>query len=310
MRTPFRKSAAAALVLLCLCGAGCPEGLTEKWAGLWQSDQESADAAAAKKARRAGIPDPDQPPNRTEYWNSIAPGMEREVISIKTDDPKHPINVTMHKLDLDQFTGRILSDVRNPKSTIDWSRTLPVDVAGRLVDAIVVNGTYFNEDRTPTGFLAVDGQQVGTNSFDLDKSGLIVFAPEFRIIDTATEPVTLDAAVLQNAMQSFPFLISDGQPMVKKDSGQLARRTFIGTDQGGSVYFGSVTDSVVSLYQLMNILIDSDVRWKHVLNLDGGTSTGYVTVYDGAAHAFDSYAAVPSAIGFVRKAADEDRSAE
>lgn len=295
MTTVFTKRAFAASVLaLLLCGAGCPN-LAELFLKNAPGSEET------EKGRPLGLPDLNVAPNRTEFWNTVAPGMEREVITIPTDDPKAPINVTIFKLDPDDYKGRVLSDLGNPKSVLEWASTIPRGEDGRLVDMLVVNASYFNPDFTPSGFLAVDGQPIGKTIYDLDKSGLVTLQPHFNVIDTNITPMTPDAAATPHAVQSFPFLISGGQPAIQKDSGQKSRRTFIGNDKQGNIYVGLVTDSVVSLYHLMNIIQEHGrVKWENVINLDGGPSTGYVANWDNATHAFDSFSKVPNVVAFVR----------
>jgi len=138
---------------------------------------------------------------------------------------------------------------------------------------LLVNGVYFHDDNLPSGYLVVDGKRIGDRQFDLDKSGLIDLSGDTHVLDTSVDtPPSL--ANFTDAAQSYPFYFKSGLPAIKEDSHQPARRSFFGKDKLGNVYIGVVPSSQISLYQVMQLLDETNVDWANVINLDGGPSTG------------------------------------
>lgn len=163
------------------------------------------------------------------------------------------------------FNAEIQNHTGNPNLMSEWSSK------GYQV---LVNAAYFNEDKTPSGYLIVNGETIGKEIFDQDKSGLLLIQDDkLSIRDLATEPLAEDET-FDFALQSYPFLIKNHQEAIKEDSGQKARRSAIGTDKDGNVYVLISDSPNLSLYEFMNILYDSGIDFENVLNLDGGPSSG------------------------------------
>lgn len=223
---------------------------------------------------------PDSPWYRAR-WETIGKGFERmEFVSEERD------HIVLYRFPPEQVTAGFMQSA-TPNRVTGWSQLLPEA-------ALVMNGTYFLEDGGPAGRLILQGQETGTAAFDLDKSGVLELAPDFKIVDTATESYSFGDAL--EAAQSYPFLIKSGDLAIKEDSGLLARRSFIGMDAEGLAYVGVVWKDEVSLFQLMQALHEMDVAWTNVLNLDGGPSTGLVAEGEGFSEVFDSAAPVPNVI--------------
>lgn len=277
----FSRPVIAICATLLLCGAGCvagPELTPQPNTSPAPSDGPAANVPTAAR-------------QKSEPWHRVADGAERSVIV----DAASGIAVVLYRFDASQFQVQLLSAPDAPKPVSEWAG----GVAG---DHVVINGTYFNDDHAPSGFVALAGVRVGTRSFDLDKSGLMIFGSEFRIIDTKAQKTELAAEKLGEAAQSYPFYFVDGKPAISKDSGQVSRRSFIGQDVQGRTYVGAVPEDFVSLYALMRMLENAGVEWRNVLNLDGGPSTGLVATFDGTGDAHDSFDAVPNVIVVRRRA--------
>ncbi len=275
-----RVAFSAVVSMLILCGAGCIVApVLPQQRPLAHSDGVRAEPLKPAALKQSGEP-----------WHSVADGVEKTVIVDKTSN----VGVVLFRFASGDFSARLVSSPQSPKSVTDWAKTVDGE-------SMVVNGTYFNVDNSPSGFVAVGGKRVGTRKFDLDKSGLLLFTPDLRIVDTRQEKTELDAAKLSNAAQSYPFYVVGGQPAISQDSGQTSRRSFIGQDQEGRTYVGAVSDDFVSLYELMRVLTDTGIDWKNVLNLDGGPSTGIVSSFGGTTDAYDSFDVVPNVIVVTRK---------
>lgn len=217
-------------------------------------------------------------------WIQVAPGMDRrqEPFAIL---PASPTRIVLYRFDPSAYRLSFAA-ASSARNVVDWSEALPSA-------ALVANGGYFHEDLTPSGWLSASGARVGTRSFDLDKSGLLVGGDRPRIVDTGSEDFPAGAA---DALQSYPFLVKDGAAAVKDDSGKAARRTFVGFDAAGRFYVGAVDNGVVSLHALAKRLADLDIAWTHVLNLDGGPSTGFRAKAGGWLEASPSWDMVPNVV--------------
>jgi len=163
-------------------------------------------------------------------------------------------------------------------------------------EEIIINGGYFNEDHSPSGYLVIDGKRIGDKMFDQDKSGLLIIDDgKILLRDTNIQPVT-STENIYSALQSFPFLIKNSEPAIKTDSGKKARRTAVGIDKNNNVYL-IVVNTNISLYEFMNYLLNTRINLSNVLNLDGGPSTGiYANWNDNLL--YDSFSPVPSVVRF------------
>ncbi len=223
-------------------------------------------------------------------WEGVGDGLERmEFVST------NGVNVLLYRFRTEDFSLRIGNSIE-PARVKAWASKLANEV-------LVINGFYFLEDFTPAGLLISDGQELHGSEFDLDKSGVVRLEPDFDILDTDQESFSR-AGVLE-AAQSYPFYIKQGRDAIKEDSGLLARRSFIGTDDVGQVYVGVVWKDDVSLFELMTVLEEMDgISWYDVINLDGGPSTGIVVETEGFSEVLDSAAPVPNVIVIEPKISD------
>lgn len=214
-------------------------------------------------------------------WEVVGKNLQR-LEFVSSDD----INVLVYALDPKAFDFSIAAQAE-PQRVAAWSSQL-------VGERVVINGFYFLEDQTSAGLLITQGQALHAQEFDLDKSGVIRLAPEFDILDTGLEHFSKTGVT--EAGQSYPFLLKQGGESIQEDSGLLARRTFIGTDEAGQVYVGVVWKDDVSLFELMQILQELDVNWYDVINLDGGPSTGIAVETGSFVEILDSAGPVPNVI--------------
>lgn len=233
-------------------------------------------------------PAPHMPAQNAQNWVLIDRGFER--LTYRFSSSTESI-MTVYRIDPALYQFRF-SNAGAPRRMQDW---LALEPAASLV----ANGVYFHEDDQPSGLMMIDGKRVGTRQFDLDKSGAIIFSDDVRLVDTKTESV--EFATLTNAAQSYPFLVKDGAIAVAQDSGLKARRTFFGTDREGFVYVGVVSYDELSLAELAKQLAGLSIPWRHVLNLDGGPSTGLITRF-ASEPSYETITGVPNAVLVERKA--------
>ncbi len=156
----------------------------------------------------------------------------------------------------------------------EWKRDFPNAIAG-------INGVYFLEDLRSAGFFMGKGPTQIRRRFDLDKSVFLATESDLQILDTSE--VTLDLASMPMGVQTYPLLIKGGKPELTRDTGKEARRSWVGTDKQGRIWLGVLPDTEVSLFVLMQRLMEVGVDWDMVANLDGGPSTGlFINGQEGA----------------------------
>jgi exopolysaccharide biosynthesis protein len=217
-------------------------------------------------------------------WESVGEGVERLEVPIGTAPTKGTLLI--YRVPTEGWTWSVEYST-SAQSVREWAETLPEAM-------IIANGGYFHEDLMPSGALWSHGEQVGTRKFDADKSAYVVLAPRPRIVDLSREPKALDG--VRDLIQTYPYLVKEGKPAIEEDSGKLAERTFIGTDRREQVYLGVVIGATVSLYELMQLLQDQPINWMHVVNLDGGPSTGFVVRTEKENRSRNSLTPVPGVI--------------
>ena len=220
-------------------------------------------------------------------WTQVAPDMYRYECSANICGAR----LILYRFSKDKFNWRF--ENRTAPSTVEaWAGSLPKA-------AFVANGVYFDEHFQPTGLLKAAGVLVNDRKYDLDKSGLLELSPAVSVIDTATQKI--DLTKMTEAGQSYPLLIKNGVPAAAAKDEHPSRRTVVGTDKSGDVYVGAVPEDSVSFADLSKLLAQTGVKWNNVLNLDGGTSTGF-SVRDGDyEETMNSIVQVPNVIVAERK---------
>jgi exopolysaccharide biosynthesis protein len=164
-----------------------------------------------------------------------------------------------------------ISDPGQPKIVSEWRSELGAE--------IVFNGSYFNEDGTPSGlWKAGKGKsavpwpsledQADPNGYTFAVTAL-VDGLHFQYLPANPSEETVDETFL-----SFPTLVADGKPLVKVDSGLLARRTAVAEDVDGVKYVIVTEKGTLSLYELSRWLVEQPEQFVIAGNLDGGPSTG------------------------------------
>lgn len=198
-------------------------------------------------------------------------------------------DIEIFKLDKQRFTVQILS-ASYGQHVSTWSNN--------TTNTISINGGYFHEDYTPSGYLVVDGKRIGDKKFDEDKTGMVVIQDnKLSIRDLKVQPLK-EGENFDYALQSYPFLIRNGVGAIKEDSRQEYRRSAIGLDKEDNIYLIIVNSSDLSLYEFMNELLKSDIPFIDVLNLDGGPSSGIGIHIGDYNEVIDSVFPVPNILQF------------
>ena len=221
----------------------------------------------------------------------IDENVEVIIHDFKLNDNNEQIEII--KIKPNNFDIKIEHNESNPKLLTGWSKDYR--------DSIIINGGYFNEDFSSTGFLAVKNQIIEDNKFDQNKSGLLVIKDnKLSLRDLNQNPIKQNEQ-FDYAMQSYPILILDGQENIREDSQKLARRTAVGIDYNNNVYLIIYRNSNLSLFKFMKELMKTEIDFKQALNLDGGGSTGISLNYNNSKVIYDSFYAIPNILIFEKK---------
>jgi len=152
----------------------------------------------------------------------------------------------------------------------DQRRTALVSELRREHDALLVlNGSFFDPESRPLGLvIGENGESSPLRKLD---QGIFLIASGVPQIQHASRPVPAD---VEMAVQAFPRLVVDGQPLRMKP--QRSRRTIICVPGDGSVLL-LIVENPVSLQDLAVEAAKPPTEgglgcWS-ALNLDGGPST-------------------------------------
>lgn len=215
-------------------------------------------------------------------WSRVADGANRYDCA----PPSCPARIIIYKFAPDKFRFS-LKNSATPATIEAWAKNSPNAV-------FVANGSYFDEKDLPTGLFITGGQKIGASRYNQEETGLLVLSPAFGIYASAKNAPSLDT--LTEATQGFPLIIRDGVAVAKFKDERPARRTFIGSDTTGNTYIGAVPEKGYTFANLANFLSALPVKWQNVLNLDGGTSTGFSAHLGNWSETMNSIVQVPNVI--------------
>lgn len=221
-----------------------------------------------------------------DTWYSVTEAISRREIVSKIGDNRY--EMIIYRFNSDDVVMQ-LNNKSDPLRLDEWGERLSAD--------LIINGGYFHEDFSPTGFLAIDGEIIGSKKYAPDKSGLLVIENGFpSIVDTSSK----DFPQITNAtsiLQSFPLLIkSGGKPGIEEDSNKLARRTVVAQSADGKFYIILVDQTPLSLFKLMELLLASDLSLDVALNLDGGQSSALMVDSKGFSETLLPLSSLPQVI--------------
>lgn len=216
---------------------------------------------------------------------SLAGGVEHVTYAFSTSSQAR---LELYGFPQQSYAFRLAADADGNMMSA-WRQGAPQDVVAGI------NAMYFLEDLSPAGFFVADGVEQRSRSFDWDLSALLEINEdgEAGIRATTEEPEDVDA--ITHAAQSYPLLVLNGSPLLTSDSGKVSRRSLVGVDTEGYAWIGVVTDGEVSLYELGQRLAEVEIPWEHVLNLDGGASSGMFVRGVGEAN-YPNFTNVPSVL--------------
>lgn len=222
----------------------------------------------------------------SEEWTEI-----NEYISyfkLDYDIDRQKGDIVIYRLNGRKYKPELLYS-QEAKSIQDWKSES---------DELIINGCFFEENYSPSGYLQINSNIIGSNIFDQNHSGIIAFTGNDISIRNLRYN-KLHSSEFENILQSFPMLIDNNNIEEVNISENKARRTAIGLE-GETVYLIISDEGNLTLSDFAKILADFEVDFDNVLNLDGGPSTGIYVNVDGYENLIDSKWKVPNVIRFTR----------
>ncbi len=223
------------------------------WLGLYLCRPRWVALAAADPASAATLAAP--------TWTTRAAGLETADAEVMLAG--HAVDViALVRIDPARYELAVHWAGDQPQTAEAWQTMLGADV--------VINGSYFEPDRTPTTPLRSAGRALGPARY-ASSHGALVSGPGVAILDLAGRDVAAALAPYHDAMVSYPLLIAaDGSTRAGGHDDWLANRSFVAIDGGGRLVLGTTHTGSFSLRRLAETLQRSPLDLRLALNLDGG----------------------------------------
>jgi len=134
----------------------------------------------------------------------------------------------------------------------------------------VINGGYFMENFYATGLTIYNGDVSGWN---YEFGGMLLTQDGEAVVRSNTTTPYQEGEPIEDALQAFPMLLENGQPVPQKTE-DYHRRSAVGIDNNGHIVFILAPLPTYSYQQLSEELASEEYNLHTVLNLDGGSSSG------------------------------------
>jgi len=223
----------------------------------------------------------------TTNWRTVAPGVERRDMHLPIASQTTQGKAILVRLDPAVVTFRVRYSPSTPHWLIEWRNLLPQA-------AVIINGGFFDETNQALGLLVSDGASSG-QSFVGFGGMLQVTGSGVRVRSLVSDPY--QGEPLLQAVQAFPMLIEQTRlPVLEGDEfDQRARRAWVGQDGAGRIIFG-LTHNWISLAELQQWLLASDLNLQAAFALDGGRSAGLLVNVPGDEELYAALDQLPAVI--------------
>jgi hypothetical protein len=201
------------------------------------------------------------------YWQTVVPGIGWRSATLSSGDQRQ-VDTVQVRLDPTYVTFRVHYSPGDPHWLHEWCDLFPKAV-------LIVNGGFFDESDQALGLLVSEGQSFG-QSFSGFGGMFQVSGSDVRVRSLISDPY--QGETLLQAVQAFPLLIETGGVLAAQGEGfdKRSQRTAVGQDRAGRIVFVIVPYSRLSLAELQQGLLTSDLDLNIALALDGGRSTGMI----------------------------------
>ncbi len=203
-----------------------------------------------------------------KVWYPSAPGVDVRYEDWKTP-AQHEDTVTIVRLNLQKVHISVGYQPDTPLSMNAWMR--------KTGAVAMINGGYFDATNKPEGLLVADGQASGTSYVGFGGMLSVDTQGNVKLRSLRDQPYD-SGEQLQQATQSSPMLMINGQRTQFTANSEFQRRSVVATDKQGNLLLIVSPAQEFTLDEMADLLTNSDLSILNALNLDGGSSTGlYVT---------------------------------
>jgi hypothetical protein len=196
-------------------------------------------------------------------WIERAPGLDTTEIAIDLAGERVD-SIALVRIDPAQYRLSVHWDATGSRSVDVWQRELGA--------AVVINGSYFEPDRSPSTPLRIAGSPVGPMDYTSIHGALVIDDGAVDIVDLRGRDVATELARHREAMVSYPLLVDpSGRSRAAGNDDWFANRVFVALDTSGRIVIGTTRTGFFSLRRLGDTLARADrLSLRVALNLDGG----------------------------------------
>jgi hypothetical protein len=196
-------------------------------------------------------------------WTTRAPGLETAELPVIFHGEEVD-RIDLVRLEPRHWRFAVQLDRSRSRTLADWQRLIGTGV--------VVNGSYFQPDGTPSTPIRVAGQAFGPREYESSHGALVIPADgPPAILDLLGHDPLAAIAGAPDALVSYPLLVdAAGAVRAEGRPDWLATRSFVAVDGSGRVVIGTTETGFFSLHRLGGFLAAAPLDLRLALNLDGG----------------------------------------
>ncbi|HTK11301.1 MAG TPA: phosphodiester glycosidase family protein [Ktedonobacteraceae bacterium] len=168
-------------------------------------------------------------------------------------------------------------DLKKVHLSIGYAPTRPLDMSAWMKQTgalAMINGGYFDKNNQSTGLLVSNGQMAGSSYVGFGGMLAVDAQGNVTLRSLKQQPYDPNTEQLQQATQSSPMLMINGQRTQFEADSVSQRRSVIAIDKQGRLLLIASPNQAFTLDELADLLASSDLSIETALNLDGGASTG------------------------------------
>jgi hypothetical protein len=194
-------------------------------------------------------------------WQQLRPGFEvAELRAIAND--REVDRILLARIDPARFRFEVHNSPAGDRDLDQWMT--------KLGAALVINGSYYSRYGTPVTPVLSGKLPLGPGEYNAKAGAFVASASFTGVRDLMREDWHQAFRDADDAMVSFPLLVSEEMPRLTAPSRWLANRSFVGRDRDGWIVLGTTSDAFFSLDRLGAFLQQAPLRLVPALNLDGG----------------------------------------
>jgi uncharacterized protein YigE (DUF2233 family) len=233
----------------------------------------------------APLPDPLDPPSTDPLdtgWRSVGQGVGVRQLQVAFDN--RTARISMARIDPDLVRLRVGYAPSEPLLLSAW--------AAQEHAVVVINGGFFDADYRSVALVVRDGVAFGSSYVGHGAMFSVADDGSIRLRSLADQPYEPSEAP-QQALQGWPLLVRDGLAAYTFEDGERARRSVLAIDQDGRLLLIACGSVSFTLAELAQWLMTTDLAIDVAVNLDGGSSTGFLVEGADAVERVDAFVPLP-----------------